>query len=338
MNRTSVVRRGVGSVAGKARRKAKFAQGVNLPLPHLYRPAEAGDAAWVPERGELFNLKAKPGYYNAEAKAALLRREKTGPHDELLVDFSGDEVRIELVAAGKVLARGDWSWRATVDGTALAAAGAWSEMCWHREDACDYLEIELPLAGGWKIERQMLLARKERFLFVADALLGPGTAGDLAYEQGLALSAGVDCRATQDTREVVVCEGGRARALAAPLACGEWRAELSDGGLVAEGGRMVLAAPGRGRRLYAPLFLDLDARRLARPMTWRRLSVGENLAICRPDAAVGYRVQAGKEQWVFSRSLTEFGNRSVLGHNTAYSFVCGRVKKDGELQPILEIE
>jgi len=200
------------------------------------------------------------------------------------------------------------------------------------------LEIERELTGGWKIERQMLLARAARFLFVADALLGPGDASALRYEHGLPLAAGVACRPTQNTREIVLEAGGRARALAAPLACGEWRAELADGGLMTDDRRMSLQAAGQGRRLYAPLWIDLDSRRLARPMTWRRLSVGENLALCRPDVAVGYRVQAGKEQWVFYRSLTEFGNRSVLGHNTAYSFVCGRVKKDGELEAILEIE
>jgi hypothetical protein len=211
-------------------------------------------------------------------------------------------------------------------------------VCWHREKLVDYLEIELPLADGWKIERQMLLAREDRFLYLADALLGPGTAADMRYEHSLALSQDVVVQATQDTREVLLQAEGRARAQVAPLACGEWRAEVCDGGLAWDQQRLSLRAAMHGGRLLAPLWIDLDPRRLGRPLTWRQLSVGENLAICRRDAAVGYRVQAGKEQWVFYRSLTEFGNRSVLGHNTSYSFVCGRVKKDGSLDAILEIE
>lgn len=339
MNRASVVRQGVVAGRSKSNGKGTIARGADVRgdvarLPHLFEPAEA----LALDRDALFNLKAKPGYYNAEAKAALLRREKQGPHDELLVDFSGGEVRVELVAAGRLLAAGVWSSRVSVDGAELAAAGAWSEVCWERDEACDYLEIERVLAGGWKIERQMLLAREGKFLFVADALLGPGESGALRYEQSWPLAEGVVGRAAQDTREIALEVGGRGRALAAPLACGEWRAELSDGGLAVTDGRLVQRASGHGRRLYAPLWVDLDPRRLARPMTWRRLTVGENLAICRPDEAAGFRVQAGQEQWVFYRSLTEFGNRSVLGHNTAYSFVCGRVKKDGELEAILEIE
>jgi hypothetical protein len=124
----------------------------------------------------------------------------------------------------------------------------------------------------------------------------------------------------------------------APLALGEWRAEFAAGNLAMDHQRLRLEAAANGRRLYSPLWIDLDARRCSRPLTWRRLTVGEYLAVVPRDAAVGYRVQSGKEQWLIYRSLTDFGNRSVLGHNTAYSFVCGRIKKDGNLDAIVEIE
>lgn len=314
---------------------SKFAKGVEVVLPHLFEPqVPAAD-----RRSSLFNLKKKPGYYNAEAKAALLRREKTGPHDELFVDFSGTEAHAELLAAGRKLAEGRWAWQATVDGNELAATGAWSEVCWHREDACDYLEIELALTGGWRIERQMLLARQARFLYLADALLGPDSEPhDIAYEQSLPLANEVTLRLANETREATLDQAARARATVVPLSLGEWRAELAAGSLKGDEHALRLHCATKGRRHYAPLWIDLDPRRLAKPLTWRRLSVGENLAICPRDVASGFRVQAGKEQWVIYRSLTEFGNRSILGHNTAYSFVCGRLKSDGNLDPILEIE
>jgi hypothetical protein len=331
MNRAQIMRRGTGA----GRTTAHGGPAITAPLPHLFEPATSSP----PARGALFNLNAKPGYYNAAAKAALLRREKKGPPDELFIDFSGPAVHVELLAAGRLLASGPWTWEATTDGAPLAAAGKWSEVCWHREDSCDYLEIELPLAGGWKLERQMLLARPDRFLFVADALLGPGSeAVEICYQQALPLAGNVNCQPARETREAAFTADGRPRALAFPVALGEWRAEFAGGELESADQRLTLRAAACGRRIFSPLWIDLDPRRLARPRTWRRLSVGENLAIVPRDVAAGYRIQAGHEQWLIYRSLTEFGNRSVLGHNTAYSFVCGRLKKDGNLDEILAIE
>jgi hypothetical protein len=185
----------------------------------------------------------------------------------------------------------------------------------------------------------MLLARQARFLFLADALLGPDAEPhDIAYGCSLPLSERATLTAAKETRDATIDAGGRARAAVLPLSLGEWRAELSSGSLAANDHALQLHSSTKGRRHYAPLWIDLDPRRLVKPLTWRRLSVGENLAICSRDVAAGYRVQAGKDQWILYRSLTEFGNRSLLGHNTAYSFVCGRLKSDGNLDPILEIE
>jgi hypothetical protein len=204
---------------------------------------------------------------------------------------------------------------------------------------CDYLEIELPLTGGWRIERHLLLAREDRFLFLADALLGPGeTPSEIAYSQNLPLGAEASAAAARETREVAINYAGRQYATAVPLALGEWRAEHCHAELTAEKGHLTLRQAAHGRSLFSPLWIDLEPRRLKRPLTWRRLSVGENLGIVSRDTAVAYRLQAGDEQWLFYRSLTPRGNRSFLGHNTAYSFVCGRVKKDGNLDPIIEIE
>ena len=115
------------------------------PAPRIFVPP-AGEAS--AEHTELFDFKAKPGYYNAAAKAALLRRSKNGPHDQLSVDFSLSDVRIGLTAGGVPLLSGDWTWRATAAGHVLTPQGRWSEVCWRREDAFDYLEIELGLTGG----------------------------------------------------------------------------------------------------------------------------------------------------------------------------------------------
>jgi hypothetical protein len=312
--------------------------GLAAPLaPHIFQPAADESPR---DLAALFDLKQRPGYYNAAAKTALLRQSKTGPSDDLLVDFSRSEVELELRGAGKELLRGDWTWQATAAGEPLKRAGDWTEVCWHREQACDYLEIELPLSHGWKLERQMLLARKDRFLWLADALLGPagGANVEIRHAHSLPLKNGVAYEAAGETREGSLRTGQRRLANIVPPALAEWRAEYCHAELSPSGGRLSLQQAALGRNLYAPMWIDLDSRRAGRPLTWRRLTVGENLAIVPRDAAVAYRIQAGREQWLIYRSLAPIGNRSVLGHNTCASFVCARISASGETKEIVAIE
>ncbi|HMC09829.1 MAG TPA: hypothetical protein VKH44_01010 [Pirellulaceae bacterium] len=304
--------------------------------PHIFVPGPHESSFNL---GELFDLKGRPGYYNPAAKSALLRREKKPPHDELLVDFSRPDVHIELKAADIPLVVGDWTWEATIAGDVLNQQGAWSEVCWHREDACDYLEIELPLSHGWKIERQMLLAREDRFLLLADALLGPNhEAVEARYSHSLEIAGQVSIHLQHETREVHLEAKGRKRACVVPPALAEWRCEFCHAELTAASGRLTLQQAAMGRNLFAPLWIDFDPRRSQRPVTWRRLTVGENLAIVERDRAVAYRIQAGREQWLIYRSLAPPGNRSVLGYNTVNSLDCLRILPAGKTQEILAIE
>lgn len=309
--------------------------------PSLASPQPVAPAADRLHRdlASLFSLNTKPGYYNAAAKAALLRREKKPPYDEAFVDFAGSEALLQLTARDRLLLSGAWRPLAVVGGHTLTATGPWTEACWHREDLCDYLEIELPLSGGWRIERHLLLARRDSFLVLADALLGPDQpAVEIAYAQHLPLAAGIAPVPAKETREIGLEHRGRRYANILPLGIGEWRAEHAHADLSTADNAVHLRHAAVGRRMFAPLWIDLAPRRLKRPITWRRLSVGENLGIVPADIAAGYRVQAGDEQWLLYRSLTPFGNRSILGHNTAYSFICGKLKKDGNFDPIIEIE
>ncbi len=101
---------------------------------------------------------------------------------------------------------------------------------------------------------------------------------------------------------------------------------------------LELRQQGQGSRLYAPLFIDLDHRRFKSPVTWRQLTVAEQLQIQPPSAAVGYRVQVGREQWLFYRSLAAPANRTVLGQNLTAEFYAGCFDSDGEADELVGIE
>lgn len=184
----------------------------------------------------------------------------------------------------------------------------------------------------------MLLARKDAFLLVADALLGPDSSTEIHYSASLPMAAGISLAQASEGREAWLVAGPKKHATVLPLALPEWRAEFCHANLAGEGGRLSLEQAALGRGLFAPLWIDLDPKRSRRPLTWRQLTVAENLQVVPRDVAVGYRVQVGREQWLIYRSLGRWGNRSVLGQNYATEFVCCRFLPSGKTQDILAIE
>ena len=267
--------------------------------------------------------------------AALLRRAKKPPHDELFIDFSRSNLRLALAAGDIRLAKGDWTWQATVNDERLELEGPWTAVCWQSKKAFDYLEIELPLSNDWKLKRQMFLAREDRFLLLADALISPETEPvEIRYSTSLPLAAGVALSAAKETREGWLESAGKRRATIVPPALAEWRCEFCHAELLEIDGRVTLQQAALGCSLYAPLWIDLDPRRLKRPVTWRRLTIAENFATVGRDIAAAYRIQAGRDQWMFYRSLARPDNRSVLGHNTLKSFVCLRIDAGGATRKI----
>jgi hypothetical protein len=318
-------------------------------------------------------LSGPPGYYSEPKQLALLRRSRRGPHDQLLLDFSGADVLTELTAAGRVLWTSRWDWQATIDGQPLQPTGPWREVCWHTDADVDYLEIEQPQAGGWNLQRQAVLGRKDRFLLLADALLGPRAwegeaaemrkraepqprplvgaleparplvaamcAPEIRYASTFALGDKVQFTPAAETREGWLAAGRKRCATIVPLALPEWRAELghSDFATGADN-TLVLMQAAQGHALYAPLWIDLDPRRTRQPVTWRRLTVAENLQVMPRDVAVGYRVQIGHSHWLTYRTLAPRGNRTVLGQNYSADFVCARLIPNGLTEGIIEIQ
>lgn len=300
-----------------------------------------------------FDLRNGPGYYNETAKVALLRRRRVAPHDEFVVDFSGPDAVVQLRAAGDDLIRGSWTWQAIAGGKAITPAGPWKEVCWHTDLDGDYLEIEQDLVGGWSIQRQIFLARHDRFLFLADALLSPqpdSTVGnalrdvpadalnELRFTTALPLSSAVSFQPMIESREGRLSFGRATKATVLPLSLPEWHAEFCHGRLATSDGKLNLELAAAGQRLYAPLFIDLDPARHKQPFTWRRLTVAENLRVVGRDEAVGYRVQIGHQQWLIYRSLAPIGNRTVLGQNTVADFFLHRFRPDGTTQPLVIVE
>jgi hypothetical protein len=245
-------------------------------------------------------------------------------------------MQTELTCGRETFWSGVWETRLTADGTLLEPQTGWEEVCWHTDDDVDYLELECKLSGDWCLQRQFIMAREDQFLFVADALVGPGSA-EIEYTSCLPLAEQVRFIPEDETREgtLVGCRHPLGRVL--PLAMPEWRPLHYDGDLNTSQTGLCHTQRAGGQRLYAPIFIDLDRRRGRRPLTWRRLTVAERLEIVDAETAVAFRVQVGGEQWVFYRSLTDTDSRTFLGQHIHDEFFAGRFDPDGEVDELISI-
>lgn len=253
------------------------------------------------------------------------------------VDFSSPEVQLHAWAAGRKLLGGAWTVECSIDGVARKPHGSWDELCWFSDNDVDYLELSLPLEGGAWIERQVLLAHKDQFLILADHLKH-ATKAHLEYAWELPLGRGLLLCGEGETRDALIIDGSPLARLT-PLALPEWRIDPRIGELSFTAGAIHLAQRAMSSALACPLFVDLNPHRAGQPSTWRQLTVAESLAIQSSDVAVGYRVQAGKDQWVYYRSQGPRGNRTFLGQNTSSELLVARFRAPaGEIETLVEIE
>jgi hypothetical protein len=270
------------------------------------------------------------------AGTAILRLGWRRADPWLAVVYSGREVRVELHCDRDVVFSGPWQLDLLCDGRPVEIAGPWEEVCWTSDEDGDYLEIEAAFSAGVRVQRQMFLARADGVLLLADCVLWDAEA-QWNYRGRLPLPANMRFEAATESREGFLT-GGRRRALVLPLALPEWRAEAGIGQLAAKPDGLELSQSAEGAAMFAPLWFDLDPRRMARPATWRRLTVAEDRQVAPDATAVGYRAMTGRRQWLIYRSLGPNGNRTLLGHNLVSQTLVARFLPSGEVEPLLEVE
>ncbi|ADB15702.1 hypothetical protein Psta_1018 [Pirellula staleyi DSM 6068] len=291
-----------------------------------------------------------PANYSESAGVAILRSSWQAPRTQVTVTFVDATCTLEVLAAGEPVFSGDWPLEVKLDGAAIAPSDSWEEVLWHSDADVDYLEIEIALEGGVRLQRQILLSRKDHALLLAEAVLGEEVFAKeathkLAINTVLPLAQEVHLATERETRDARLSRENKSLASVLPLSLAEWRAELSPGEMIerrtagSDGPSLLVHSQAiEGRNLYAPLFIDLHPARRNMPVTWRRLTVAENLTIVRRDAATGYRAQVGPWQWLVYRSLGIQANRTLLGQNYATEFVCCRFCPNGSTEDILEVQ
>ena len=132
------------------------------------------------------------------------------------VDYSTPQLRLDVWAGKRRLFGGAVTAETQVDGKPLKANGSWEEVCWFKDKDVDYLELAMPLQGGTRLERQILLARRDGFLLIADHVQGAKAAGAGARTAIAAGPGAAVLRRGRDARR----PAGRRRAAGAAHAAG----------------------------------------------------------------------------------------------------------------------
>ena len=267
------------------------------------------------------------------SEAATLRTSWLPNASRLAVSFMERTLDAELSVGRQVVFSGSCMPEIMVDGIELTPQTDWEEVCWESDDDMDFIELDCKLSDEWRIQRQFLLARKDSFALVSDALLGTQT-GSIRYRMPLPMADGVALEGQGETSEAILI-GEKRLGTVIPASLSEWCSANSTDRLRGEPARLEISR--RASALYAPLFIDLDSSRPSKALTWRTLTVAESLHRCSADVAVAYRIQIGKKQWVIYRSLAKTGNRTFLGVNTVSEFIVARFNPNGEIEPIIDV-
>ncbi len=254
----------------------------------------------------------------------------------LTVLYPDASCRIELGCGKDVLCSGQWYMDVRLNGAATVPTSGWIERCWASDRNVDYLELEIDLGPCVRVQRHFVMARRDRFLLLADAVLATQPAA-IEYCGTLPTCPGVTLLDACQTRETALV-GRKPRARVLPLALPEWLVDQRVGQLDWNPAEITLRQTIEGRALFAPLFFDLNPSSMAAPLTWRQLTVAESQRIQPADAAVGYRVAIGNRQWLIYRSLCGTRNRSLLGCNLRSELLVARFDRGGETQTLIEVE
>jgi len=284
--------------------------------------------------------------HDASAAVTVIRSGWTPGSLRILLDYRQPTPHLEIATGDRLLACGPWCWHVEADGRTLESEGPWTVSCWESDPKATVLEISTPLAGGFQLDRQVVMLPRDRIVLLADAVTVPPagmaasggrpvTAG-LRYRGVVPMSAGVDLQPADETRELLAFDT-RVRFVALPLALPEWRV-AGHGSLAAGDGGLALSQETAAHRFYAPLWLDFDARRAGKPLTWRQLTVADSRRNLGVHQAAGFRIQAGPDQWLLYRSLDAPRNRTLLGCNVSGEFLLGRVRPRGSVARTIEIQ
>ncbi|MEM8913375.1 MAG: hypothetical protein AAGC97_16535 [Planctomycetota bacterium] len=321
-----------------------------------------GRLAWEVSLPETF-------WHDVDARLAIMLPEWDVRRGRIFIDYSRDDMVVEIMGGRCMAFRGPMQTMVEVDGTAYFPSGPWESTCEFTDDDVHYIEFEQvhapdnPLDTGSRddqqvtLQRQFMVVRDDRAVMIADSIMrgSDGTHPEIRTVMRLPVDPSMQTSENSETREVFLGETtsprstkqhgkSRLRAMMIPLAANEWRVGTTVSRLSVTEDRIAsLAATGKSQ-VFNPLWIDFQSRRFTRKRTWRQLTVCETLRLVPPDEAVAFRVQVGSEHWVVYRSMRPSGAggfipRSFMGKHLLADFFAARFHPgDGGMEELVTVD
>ena len=278
----------------------------------------------------------RPVFQSDASQLACLRSDWSPDANSLFVSHHGRLPVLELATRGSLLIGGQWDIEVQVSNAAIDISGPWTCSCWYSDDEGDYLELQARPSANIRIERQLLLARNDAWLLLADVVIGCGDER-IEYRARLPLAPKITVDHDRQTRASRL-NGTNVSARFFPIGLPCERVNSCAGQLSDSGRHLELRALGFGG-LYAPVVLDWNPTRRRQSAIWRALTVAQDGVALPVQRAAGFRLQIGKEQWLIYRSLSRILEpRTVLGQHTMYETLIGRFLATGAVEPMVLVE
>ena len=292
-----------------------------------------------PPQGRLaWEVSLPDSYHHCDkAKVAVLLPQWNVGRGRIHVQYSAMQNSVDLFAGRAKALSGEIETTIAIGSHRQTRAGDWSYTCEYTDDDVHYLELEQSWTSDLVLQRQFMLLREDRCVMIADSVLSQSEA-KIDYSMRLPIAESISVDPEDETREVFLANRKR-QAMLVPLAASEWRMGRSTAALDQdETGDLVMTASGSGS-LYAPLWFDFQPRRFKRKRTWRQLTVADERRICTNGEAVGFRVQAGSEQWMLYRSLGLRRCRTIMGKHLVADFFAARFDmSDAEYEELVTVD
>jgi hypothetical protein len=90
------------------------------------------------------------------------------------IDFNSQtdgSVLLEVAVSNEPILFGLWTFDVRLGKKTLPPAGKWTTICQHTEKGCEYIEIDLPLSGDYRMQRSLLVNHKDKVLLLSDSVL-----------------------------------------------------------------------------------------------------------------------------------------------------------------------
>ncbi len=232
----------------------------------IARPGRGPHAAGLQQAGDARPLKPAPAVNSEWSEIAVLQPSWRRGGPKLTLVYAERQVQLELECRRELVFSGNWDLESPPGRRPLEITSDWEEVCWMSDKDVDYVEIQARFSSGVIVQRQALLARQDRCLLLADAVVGdrPGRLNTAAVCRS---APAIAVEPAAETREVWLA-GRRNRLAVYRWHCRNGESTRAAANLPASATPFACGnrPPPTGSM---PPVVDLDAERAGRGVTWR---------------------------------------------------------------------